>query len=294
MSYQPVKMVIIVRTFFAFVVLSVAQLYSLSVFAKDTTQINRQINAVYRIEFNGFKLGKVRFSSKFWDKSYLMSGRGKLSAIKGLLFKAKMQAESSGAVKQDGFIKPGAFSYLYKQGKKTKKLKMKFTKDPSQRVVAVPPFNKSKKRVPITAKQLDRVFDPMSALSVLSAPKGAFPNRKICDQRIPVFDGKERFDIILSYKKTIKVKGVHEKDYNGRAYVCRAQYVQISGHKSSDKNKKFLAGTKDIEIWLAPLLAAKLYVPYFIKVPTRFGPATIRARGFRVTEPGLKSVSLIQ
>ena len=50
--------------------------------------------------------------------------------------------------------------------------------------------------MPLREQHLKGVLDPLSAIMVLSRGSSANP----CDRRLPIFDGKERFDLVFSYK----------------------------------------------------------------------------------------------
>ena len=52
-----------------------------------------------------------------------------------------------------------------------------------------------------------------------------------CDRRLPIFDGKERFDLVLSYKGQMKVSEQQPSGQPGMAHVCRVKYQPIAGHK---------------------------------------------------------------
>ena len=105
---------------------------------------------------------------------------------------------------------------------------------------------------------------------VLSRGSSANP----CDRRIPIFDGKERFDLVFSHKGEMKVTEQQPSGQPGIAHVCRVKYLPIAGHKV-DSETRFMAANNEIEVALRPIPSANVFMPYQITIPTMAGSATI-------------------
>lgn len=266
----------------------------LSVIDARAATSDAKIHVVYKVSFRGFDLGDFKIWSNFSKRKYNMIGEIKLSFLTGLLFKWTGTSESSGALRS-GKPKPATFSFNYKTRRKSAKLDMQFSKNSVSQIVAVPPNKPSSKRVPVEGKHMRGVIDPLSALMSLTLirPSSA-SGKKVCKRRLPIFDGKERYDLVLSHKKTVQLKDDRFKSYNGPAHVCRVKYVPIAGHKPHRKTHKFMAKTENIEVWLVPMAEAKLYVPYYIVVPTPVGYATLTSTVFQVDKPGYGRTAFVQ
>ena len=91
-----------------------------------------------------------------------------------------------------------------------------------------------------------------------------------CDRRLPIFDGKERFDLVLSYKGQMKVSEQQPSGQPVIAHVCRVKYHPIAGHKVDTENS-FMATTDGIEVALRPIPSANVLMPYQITIPTLVG-----------------------
>ena len=100
-----------------------------------------------------------------------------------------------------------------------------------------------------------------------------------CNRKIPIFDGYTRFDIDLTYvgERSAKAKG-----YNGPVAVCAVRYVPISGHSPDRPATKFMAENKDVEVWLAPIEADRVWMPFRVSVRTMIGTTVVEAQEFRV------------
>ena len=258
-----------------------------------TSAENITVKATYKVEFGGFDLGNFKFQSNQSKDAYNLKGSTKLSILKGAVMKWKMNIQSSGKFLEQN-PEPQTFSYNFKDGKKKKKraMNLKFIKDQNGQMNIEPMVKRSKKRIPIEQKHLENVFDPMSALILLTNTKEKKLSRNVCNQTLKLFDGKERYDIALRYKKIATTKVGKKKRLS---YVCSLKYIPVAGHKKKDRTKNYMAKVKGIEVWFTPFKQAHLYVPHKISIPTPFGPTTtIRARNFQIKKNQNKPINFIR
>jgi hypothetical protein len=99
-----------------------------------------------------------------------------------------------------------------------------------------------------------------------------------CQQAISVFDGRMRYDLKLVYKRMDKVRA--DKGSDGPVVVCQVQFTPISGYVPSRPAIKFLIQQRDIEVWLAPIAATRVVVPFRLIVPTPMGMGVMTATQF--------------
>ena len=151
-----------------------------------------------------------------------------------------------------------------------------------------PPVVESPDRVPLTEAHRRGVLDPMTALMITVPGSGDILSGDACQAKLPIFDGRQRFDLILSFKRMDTVES--EKGYRGPAVVCSASYVPIAGHRPGRYVIRYLQETRDIEIWLAPIAGTRVLIPYRVSIPTLFGNAILQAAQFE-TEAQLPSPS---
>lgn len=245
-----------------------------------------KVYAVYDITFNGFRLGKFKLHSDINDRRYAMKADSKFSLLSGLLFEWKGFVESHGAMK-GGDPKPAAYSFQSDVNGKVERLNIKFARNAVDQVVSHPPHRPSSKRVPLREEHLHNVVDPMSALMLLTKSDGRkVSGKEVCNRQLAVFDGEQRFNLTLSYKKLERLEKSANNGFSGPAYVCRVKYRPLAGHKPSKSSIQFMAETNDIEVWLVPVHKAKMYMPYRIVLPTVAGYATATSSVFQIDRPG--------
>jgi hypothetical protein len=244
-----------------------------------------RVSATYEVEFSGVAIGSFDFTSTTNGQSYVANGGGKLSLLFGAL-KWAGNAEASGRIAADG-AHPQKFGFGYKSSNKSGSTNMSYTGNTITSVVH--DTNKPPKEgtIPVQPQHLVNVLDPMSALLAMS--KGTTGNP--CARRIPIYDGRARYDLVLSPKGTVQLSEQRPSGQPITGYVCRVKYVPIAGHKP-DEESGAMAKSNDIEIVLRPIPSANVFVPYRITVPTMAGNAVLKAKRVDITTSGQQQIAL--
>ena len=230
-----------------------------------------QVHAVYRINFNGLDLGTFDFNSRIKDNSYQLTGNANVSALFGA-YEWRGQSRASGLALQAG-PQPAAYYFAFKSNSKVGNIHMTFADTAVSKVVADPPIKSSAAAVPLRDGHLKDVVDPLSAVLALSKPAaGRTTGINPCARRVNIFDGKQRFDLALSFKRQASITEVGGK--HGTAIVCRIKYIPVAGHKLNEETRSMMQAT-GIEIWMLPMPQAGLFIPYHIVIPTMAGNATM-------------------
>jgi hypothetical protein len=149
-------------------------------------------------------------------------------------------------------------------------------------VAVEPPTLPSPDRVPVTEAHRKGVTDPMTAAIMSVAGNGELLGPDACKRKIAIFDGRQRADIELVFKRMDRVRA--DKGYQGAVVVCTLLYTPIAGHRPERPAIKFLAETREMEMWLAPITGTRLLVPFRFSVPTPYGLGVLQATYF-VTQP---------
>lgn len=244
-----------------------------------------QVRAVYRIHFNGFDIGTFEYGAQISGRSYTATGEARLSALLGAL-SWRGSTRTSGTLVGD-HPRPAGYSFDFTGMGKTGAIKMGFAGEAVTNVANVPPYNPTPDTVALRTPHLKGVLDPLSAVMAMSRSPGANP----CARRIAVFDGRQRFDLVLSFKNQQNVADARPTGQPGVAFVCRVRYVPIAGHKQNAETRQ-LAEATGIEISLRPVPSADLYVPHQITIPTAAGPATLTAERVQILTPRNEQIAL--
>ncbi len=245
----------------------------------DSGALPAQVNALYRVSFGLLgEIGYFRFSSTVNGEVYALAAEAKIDTAVFDYFGAMT---SMGSVLSD-VTKPGSYQFRYRQKailgkKKARSLEMAFNKTGVTGVTFVPPDPPSKKAIPVTPEQLKNVLDPLSGVMALSLGNIAKP----CDQKLPIFDGKQRFDLVFT--PTGRSKGI------GADQVCHVRLVPISGHKKGEGAGSVISG--NIEVVLRPVPKANILIPYRVTVPTIIGSAVLASDKVDITMPNRQRIA---
>lgn len=250
-----------------------------------------KVNAKYNINFNGINIGDFKLLATFSDSEYSMSAQARISLLAGMLFEWNGSTTSSGRVISRGPL-PYAYSFGYRTSDKSEKIDVKFSNNVVREIAVNPPQKVSSARIPVTRKHMQNVVDPLSAVVALTNVGSNKSGQDVCGRKLPIFDGKARYDIQLSYKSTKNISAPN--GYKGPAYICKVKFIPIAGHKAADDDNSYAAKTEGIEVWMMPAPQAALYIPYYIYLPTPAGTATLTTSSFEIEGDGGNRRALIQ
>ena len=248
--------------------------------AAERQRVPAHVDALYRISFTALgNIGYFRFKSDIAGEVYTLSGEAKIDTA---IFDYNGKMSSAGAVPA-ARPQPADYKFSYKQKalfgkKKAKSLNIAFDPAGVSKVIWVPPEEPWKKVVPVTPAQLKSALDPLSGVMALSLGNLARP----CDQRLPIYDGKQRFDVVFTPSgKAAATKGDH---------VCRVHLVPISGHKKGEGAAAVVNG--NIELVLRPVPKANVIIPFKVTVPTIIGSAVLTSEQVDITMPDQQRIAL--
>jgi hypothetical protein len=132
--------------------------------------------------------------------------------------------------------------------------------------VVTPPLLNNIDRVPLERKHLRGVNDMVAAFILRSKAL----DRSVCERRMQVFTGLERFDIRMSYSADDMATSPRT-GYQGPVVLCKIRYIPVSGHFTTSEITTFLAGSDRILIWYAPLGETGYLIPYRVLISTSMG-----------------------
>jgi hypothetical protein len=239
------------------------------------------VSAVYRISFGVLgDIGHFRFKSEIAGESYVLTADAKIDTS---IFDYAGSMRSNGAVLRATVTKPAGYKFKYRQKaifgkKKVRALSMDFNDTGVKDVSFVPPDPPSPKAIPVTSEQLKSALDPLTGVMALSLGDIDHP----CDRRLPIFDGKQRFDLVF--------RPTGRRDGPAGAQVCHVKLVPISGHKPGEGAGSVITG--NIEVVLRPVPKANILIPYRVTVPTIIGAATLMSEKIDITMPDRQRIAL--
>ncbi|MBI1385755.1 MAG: DUF3108 domain-containing protein [Rhizobiales bacterium] len=248
-----------------------------------------KVDAVYLVE-HPLASGSFRFTSRIVDGRYSLTGSADIQALLGL-YRWRSETSASGLVGA-GRPRPKSYDFRFDNNGKRGNVAMQFPLRSATEVKASPPLSQGGDRVPVSRTHLRNALDPMTALIALSGVAGNRPSGNPCSGTIPVFDGKQRFDLVLSAKGRSQIAAGNGHGLSTTAFVCQVSYKPVAGYKMNTETQYMMDNT-GIEVWLVPAPRAKLFVPYKIVLPTVAGEAHITNRQIHVDTDGHRQVAMV-
>lgn len=250
-----------------------------------------EVSAVYKVSFGGLDIGSFRFTSKVEASNYALAGQADIRGPLGA-FEWKGTTNSAGFANGSG-PKPQAYTFNFNSSAiigrdRAGTVKMGFKDGAVSNVSVVPTKPPPPDAVPVKDEHKRNVLDPLSAVMALSLT-GA---QKPCDRKLSVFDGKQRFDLALSFRRQQRIAEKHPSGQPGVGFVCRVRYMPIAGYRKNEETKN-LVDNGNIEISLRPVPSANLMVPYLVTIPTGAGTATLTAQRIDITTRSRGQIALL-
>lgn len=238
------------------------------------------VSAHYKVSLNGFGVGTFDYVSEIQGQTYKLKSDVNLSLLMGA-FSWRGLSQTDG-VSPDA-PKPKTFGFDHESTLKNGALRMGFKSGAVETVTIDPPPPLLDNTVPLKREHLKDVLDPLSAIMALTQDTGGDP----CARKVAIFDGRQRFDLQLSFRRQEAIEGS-----TATATVCRVKYIPIGGYQANDATEN-LARSTGIEISFRQVPEAHLFVPQRLVIPTVAGQAEIAVEHVSFKAPGNGQVALV-
>lgn len=231
----------------------------------------------YKLYAVGLPIGSGTLSVGVGDKNYAVSADGKTAAFGRLVSDGKGKVSAKGGIK-NGALSPETYALDLRSEDENGAVNMQMGRGKVDKVSVNPPQDRMNERIKVTQQHLEGVLDPLTA-AVFHSPKGLTADS--CNRSLPLYDGKERYNVHLSYKTKRKAKTADGR-FKGNVLVCRARYEPIAGHRPKRKSIQELAKNKSIEVWLAPVGNTQYLVPLRASINVPFGSLVVQAEKYKL------------
>jgi Protein of unknown function (DUF3108) len=233
------------------------------------------VDAHYKLQFNGFNVGFLNANTRIKGSGYTLTGSGKFQALWGAITWTGSSSASGSFTK--GAPQPSAFNFTWANHRKNGFTKVGFKDRTAREIEVVPPPDPHKDTVPV--EPAHKVgLDPISALLTLTRADGKPP----CERTANIFDGKQRYDIVLTPKRTLQMPLAGKGSPPETAHVCRVMYVPIAGHRDNEATKTYRSN-KEVEVVMRRVPGHDMYTPHSVTVPTFWGTGVMVAEHVEIT-----------
>lgn len=228
------------------------------------------ITADYSASVLVFRVGRVTLEADLGRADYAAQAHVEAAGLAALFTDFEIDSRVAGRFGAGG-PEPARYGHTERTGDKTRIIDVDFGGGVA-RSTASPEFTNWGDP---PASEADRtgVVDPMTATLLLSemvAASGGAP----CEGSIPVFDGKQRYDLNLASRGTERVR---TRGWRGEALVCDAYYTPVSGYDAEDWPEP--GETRHpLRMWIAPIADGTAFLPVRLHTRAGFGGVTVELR----------------
>jgi len=244
----------------------------------DHAHAEGKLDASYTISFARIRVGDIAATGVFGEGEYAISARGRAGGIMKVLVDGEASFSTHGTIK-NGYPVPTTFTSKIVSDAETSDVTMVLGEGSAKVLAAAAPPKSD--RVPVTQANRQGIVDPLTAMLFSTAAAGEGLSQDVCRHTLPIFDGQQRYDLKLAFKRMDKVTA--EKGYAGPAVVCSVGYEPIAGHQPSIPLVKYLSEGREMEIALAPLAGTRLLAPFRASVVSGLANLVIEANRFEAT-----------
>jgi hypothetical protein len=235
---------------------------------EQATQPSAELAIAMALYAGGITLGKVDMSATIRANTYHAVSNLQTAGIVNAFWQSTIQATTNGTVGR-GTIRPQLYD-SFSTGRSNHKQEVSLTYQPDGtiRLYANPPYDTN--RYKVSEAQKKDTFDPLSGIVYVTSGTAAKNNP--CNVTIPVFDGKRRYNIEMTFDKMTDIS-MDNGLYKGQAFQCRARYRQIAGFKQKiiEDNAHFPI----IHAWIVPypsgMAGRNFVVPLRVWADTPYG-----------------------
>jgi hypothetical protein len=236
-----------------------------------------KLDARYTATLAGVPIGKGAWVVEIGDDQFTAAASGMTTGLLRVFATGQGNGASRGTVRGDN-LAPTTFVSTINNDKRVEELRIVLSAGTVKDLIVDPPTTPNPDRIPLTDAHRRGVIDPMSAGLIRVSGNGDPVSPEACRRTLPVFDGRMRFDLQLSFKRIENVRA--QKGYQGPVAVCGVQFVPLAGHVPERPAIKYLMAQRDMEMWLAPIAGTRVVVPYRIVLQTPLGQGVLEATQF--------------
>jgi hypothetical protein len=243
----------------------------------DGAQAQGKLDGRYTVTLAGVTIGKGAWVIDIADDQYTAAASGMTTGLLRVFASGQGSGASRGYIINGNLI-PSSYAASITADQKTEELRIVISSGVVKDYSVDPPTQPHPDRIPIAEPHRHGVTDPMSAALMRVGGTGDVVSPEACARTLPIFDGRLRYDLRLTFKRMEVVKA--DKGYEGPVAVCAVYFTPLAGYIPDRPAIKYLIAQRDMEVWLAPIAGTRVVVPFRMVIPTPLGTGVLEATQF--------------
>ncbi|MDF1749350.1 MAG: DUF3108 domain-containing protein [Alphaproteobacteria bacterium] len=230
----------------------------------------------YEAYFGGMHIASARAEIYRDETSYRIEGRARARGLLDWYSDWKGEVLSRGLVEDDLKVEPKTHVNDGVWRGEERRNRMTFRPDGTVDVRRDAPDD-DEIITPVPKDSIPGSIDPITAILSLS---GAIQKGGRCEGTVPVYDGRRRYDMIITPEG---MKTFERNDYtvfSGEAMACRLEFNRIGGFREQTSNK-YTKTAQDRLVWVASPFPGTPPVPVRLEVSTDYGTLIVHLTAAR-------------
>lgn len=231
------------------------------------------------LHYDAYGIGGLRlfaFDIKIAESvgTYRIAGSARTEGFLGWFSSFAMRGESDGALAASG-LQPSFYETTSQSHGQQRLTHLEFHRDGSVAAFLSPPEESG--HILPSAEQTKDTIDPLSAILVVGHQVMAAGR---CGGRVSVFDGRRRYDLVLSDDGIDHLRSLPGRAVGGETRRCLVDFVRLAGF-GADPRLTFPAIRG--RAWLAPPQPCALALPVRVEFPSNWGHITVEMAKAEIT-----------
>ena len=252
-----------IRAALVFLFLSGAATASAVVEERRPSPEPRGIDLVYAVHIGGIHTVDLRIRLTLSADSYKVELSSHIDGLVRYLLPWSLRVESKGRLAGENLVPELAHTESSWRGKR--RWRTLEYKDGRPVVVSVEP---KRKTPPIPAEHLFGSVDVATAILTVAR---AVPSERSCSIRVPIFDGRRRFDAVIEAHGEDELPRSSRSAYSGKADVCDLAIEILHGRRKKTDYGGLAGGEKTMTFWFARLFDGVNPLPVRVQLDTDLG-----------------------
>ena len=216
----------------------------------------------YDLYKSGFRALSLEFDVALDGGRYRTDAKLESAGIIGWLFEWRLDAMSAGELREATIV-PQHHRFANSWRGKVRSVEIAYQAGVPAEVRAEPPYSK-RPELAVAADLLPGAVDPMSAVTAIVLANAGGP---LCRPTTAVYDGRRRYDALLTPLGSKTLKASNFAAFAGEADGCQMNFLRIAGFKLDDERMKNMS----VDIWLADVGTGAGRVPVRLEIHTPWG-----------------------
>ena len=229
---------------------------------------SKTIVADYTFYFGGFTILQAKTTIELRRKSYKVVSKSKTDGLLNVFYEWSGQATSKGNFLEWRPV-PSLHQNFGKRAGNVRKTVLSYERSGQLIFSDTQPPPDLSEVFPIPRGLVKETVDPLTAIVQI--------NRRLergmgCNVKLPVFDGRRRYDLILEDKGESTFKQTPFSIFKGKAFICKMNVNMFGGHKR--EKSKYAATSGEKLVYVGRPLKDGPILPVGLTVETAFGTLT--------------------